>query len=68
MLQCRLCGHKFDETKVGPCNCSCGFGNCHGSNVLCPNCGFDVPVPKELRKDNNNNKGSFLSKLRKTFS
>ncbi len=67
MIQCMLCGCNFDESKVGPCDFRCGFGDCHGANVLCPNCGHDVPVPKELRKDNFD-KESFLAKLKKTFS
>ena len=66
MLQCRLCGCNFDERTVGPCNQKCGFGDCHGTNVLCPNCGHDVPVPKELRQQDFDEK-SFLENLKKLF-
>lgn len=51
MMQCKLCGCKFDETKVAPCDCACAFGGCNGNNVRCPNCGHDMPVPRELRKN-----------------
>ena len=64
MIQCRLCGYKFDETKVGPCNCNCPFGDCHGANVLCPNCGYDVPV---LSKQKNIDKESFFTKIKNQF-
>ncbi|OED29973.1 hypothetical protein NL43_05335 [Methanosphaera sp. WGK6] len=50
-MQCMLCGCKFDETKVKPCGCNCAFGGCNGENVRCPNCGHDMHIPKELRKD-----------------
>ncbi len=68
MLQCMICGNKFDETKVDRTRvCNCGF-DCHGANVPCPNCGFDVFVPKELRKDVDYfDKESFLSKLKNTL-
>ena len=52
MIQCKLCGHKFDETTAQPIDCNCG---CGGNNVLCPNCGYDMPRPKELKKTNNEN-------------
>ncbi|MBQ6218414.1 MAG: hypothetical protein IJJ47_01660 [Methanosphaera sp.] len=64
MIQCRLCGCKFDESKVDKTKCNCGF-DCHGTNVLCPNCGFDVPVPKHLRQ-NDLKKDSLFSKLKKS--
>lgn len=64
MIQCRLCGHKFDESKVDKTKCNCAF-DCHGANVLCPNCGYDVPVPKELRQNiPRSDKESFLNKLK----
>lgn len=44
MIQCRICGCKFDEKNVKPCGCSCAFGGCHGNNVRCPNCGYDMPL------------------------
>ena len=54
MLQCMICGNKFDETKVD-------------RTRVC-NCGFDVFVPKELRKDVDYfDKESFLSKLKNTL-
>ncbi|WP_455645786.1 hypothetical protein [Methanosphaera sp.] len=51
MMQCMLCGCKFDETKVEPCGCNCAFGGCNGENVRCPNCGHDMPIPRELKKN-----------------
>lgn len=65
MIQCMLCGCKFDEKKVDRAQCNCGF-DCHGANVPCPNCGIDVAVPKELRPKID--KESFLSKLKKSIS
>lgn len=55
MIQCRICGCKFDEKNVKPCGCSCAFGGCHGNNDRCPNCGYDMPRPKEFKKTNNEN-------------
>ena len=43
MIQCKLCGHKFDETTAQPRDCNCG---CGGNNVLCPNCGYEVRLPR----------------------
>ena len=72
MMQCMICGCKFDETKVEPCGCNCAFGGCNGKNVRCPNCGHDMPFPWELRKNLSNNmsaedKTSFLEKIKKSI-
>ncbi|RAP52043.1 MAG: hypothetical protein BZ138_03710 [Methanosphaera sp. rholeuAM270] len=67
MLQCMICGHKFDESKVDRTKCSCGH-NCHGTNLPCPNCGFDVYVPRELRSGLEQfGEESFLSKVKHAF-
>jgi len=67
MLQCMICGHKFDEQKVDRAQCNCGF-DCHGANVPCPNCGIDVMVPKELRQNVESfDKKSFLNRLKNTL-
>ncbi len=43
MVQCKLCGYKFDETKIEPCtHCFA----CGGNMVPCPNCGYEVPRKK----------------------
>jgi len=55
MMQCRLCGCKFDEKTVEPCECHCVFGGCNGANVRCPNCGYDMPLPPELRSKQESN-------------
>lgn len=64
MIQCRLCGHRFDETKIGPCDCDCPFGDCHGANVKCPNCGYDMPISyneSQIKKE------SFFNKIKQSF-
>lgn len=62
MLECRICGCKFDVNDIDRSHCNCRF-NCGGINAPCPNCGFDVLVPKELRKNNTNEK-SVISKIK----
>ena len=63
MLECRICGCKFDEQKVDRTQCNCG-SDCRGVNVPCPQCGFDVLVPRHLRPKNEN---SLLSKIKNSF-
>ncbi|MCD7781293.1 MAG: hypothetical protein LUG89_01125 [Methanosphaera sp.] len=46
MIECRLCGHNFDENEAEMIDCNCG---CGGDNVLCPNCGYEVRLPRENR-------------------
>ncbi len=60
MLECRICGHKFELEEADRSHCNCGF-NCGGINAPCPNCGFDVLIPKELRK---NDSKSVMSRIR----
>lgn len=43
MVQCKLCGHEFDEDEAELIDCKCG---CGGDNVLCPNCGYEVRLPR----------------------
>ena len=64
MIQCMLCGCKFDETKLGPCTCECAFGGCGGANVRCPNCGMEIVLPKDKRPKTSDQNKSFLSKLK----
>lgn len=45
MAECRLCGHKFDETKEELLECHCGCGS---NKVLCPNCGYEVRVKSAI--------------------
>lgn len=63
MLECRICGCKFDVKDVDRSHCNCGF-NCGGINAPCPNCGFDVLIPKKLRKNEANEKSIVLSKIK----
>ena len=63
-MQCMLCGCKFDLEEASKCECSCTFGGCGGQNVKCPNCGFDMPVPRELRPKNNS---GIMNKLKSSF-
>jgi len=65
MLECRICGCKFNLEDVDRSHCNCGF-NCGGINAPCPKCGFDVLIPRELRKNDVNQK-SMISKLKKMF-
>lgn len=68
MIQCRLCGCKFDETQVKPCGCNCAFGGCNGDNVRCPNCGHDIPLPRELKNNIKESREiSFIDKIKKSF-
>lgn len=48
LLKCEVCGREFDHTKAGKCDC--GY-DCGGASVKCPECGFDVDVPEELRDE-----------------
>lgn len=64
-MQCMLCGCKFDLKEASKCECSCTFGGCGGQNVKCPNCGNDIPVPRELRPKNND---SLLNKIKTSFN
>ncbi len=43
MIECRLCGCKFDEDKAELLDCNCG---CGGNKVMCPNCGYEVRLPR----------------------
>ena len=67
MIQCKLCGHKFDETTAQPIDCNCG---CGGNNVLCPNCGYEVRLPrtnipkKPKKEEERGFMGKLMSKLR----
>ena len=77
MIQCRICGCKFDEKNVKPCGCSCAFGGCHGNNVrcpncgcggnnvLCPNCGYEVRLPRTNipKKPKKEEEMGFMGKL-----
>ena len=63
-MQCMLCGCKFDLEEASKCECNCAFGGCGGQNVKCPNCGFDIPVPRELRPKNNS---TIFNKLKSTL-
>ena len=62
MLKCDICGCEFDHTEAGDCDCGMG---CGGQNVKCPNCGFDIPVPRELRPKN---KSSMLNKIKSSLN
>lgn len=37
-MQCRMCGCKFDEEKIGKSCQGCGKSECQ--TVHCPNCGY----------------------------
>ncbi|HLB61905.1 MAG TPA: FeoA family protein [Actinomycetota bacterium] len=39
-MRCRLCGHRFDETKLA-CHSQCPLGK-RCSLICCPNCGYQV--------------------------
>lgn len=68
MIQCRLCGCKFDETRVKSCACNCAFGGCNGNNVRCPNCGHDIPLSGELKNNIKESREiSFMDKIKKIF-
>ena len=49
MIQCNMCGCKFDEKTIKPCNCCCG---CGGANTPCPRCGYEIRLPKDKRPKN----------------
>ena len=63
MLECRICGCKFDVKDVDRSHCDRGF-NCGGINAPCPNCGFDVLIPKKFRENEANEKSIVLSKIK----
>ncbi|OED29972.1 hypothetical protein [Methanosphaera sp. WGK6] len=67
MIKCKLCGFEFDETKEELIDCNCG---CGGDNVFCPNCGYEVrlprsSIPKKVKKEEEQGFfGRMASKLR----
>ncbi len=63
-MQCRLCGCKFDETKMDPCGCECAYGGCGGKYIRCPNCGHDMLNPNRKNIEDNS---SFLTKLKRSL-
>ncbi|MDO5822465.1 hypothetical protein [Methanosphaera sp.] len=48
LLICEVCKKEFDHTNAGECDC--GY-DCGGASVKCPECGFDVDVPEELKDE-----------------
>ncbi len=46
LMKCDVCGCEFDSENAG--SCDCGFG-CGGAMVKCPECGFHVDLPIEIR-------------------
>ena len=48
LIKCDICGHEFDHTEAG--NCDCGY-DCNGANIKCPKCMFDVEAPDELKDE-----------------
>ena len=48
LMKCDICNCEFDHTNAGECDC--GY-ECGGASVKCPECGFDVDVPEELREE-----------------
>ncbi|MCD7781659.1 MAG: hypothetical protein LUG89_03060 [Methanosphaera sp.] len=48
MMKCDICGHEFDHTEGGECDC--GYG-CAGGSVKCPECGIHVDLPEELQEE-----------------
>ncbi|MDD6286008.1 hypothetical protein [Candidatus Methanosphaera massiliense] len=43
IVECKLCGNKFESSEAEEIECNCG---CGGENVLCPNCGYEVRLPR----------------------
>ena len=48
LLTCEVCKKEFDHINAGECDC--GY-DCGGASVKCPECGFDVDVPEELKDE-----------------
>ena len=66
MISCKLCGHEFDETKAEELDCNCG---CGGNKVLCPNCGYEVRLPRDSmpRKIKKQEEMGFFGKIMQKF-
>ncbi len=66
MIECKLCGHKFDENKAELLDCNCG---CGGNKVMCPNCGYEVRLPRtdKPRKIKKQEEMGVLGKVISTF-
>ena len=68
-LKCKLCGYEFDSDDAEEADCNCG---CGGSLVFCPNCSYEVRLPKEAqsnltKKDIDRADNSFLGKVKNVF-
>ena len=50
MIQCRICGCKFDEKNVKPCGCSCAFGGCHGNTTGVAALAKGLPIDEVIDK------------------
>ena len=50
MMKCTLCGFKFDEMDRSICECNCGFSGCGGDFLICPECGYHMVAPPEIKK------------------
>jgi rubredoxin len=47
-MKCSLCGYEFEEDKaLVTCRACLLFTSCN--MVCCPNCGYEMPIPKEIK-------------------